>query len=136
MTKILFACLLACVATLASAQANLEINTPAINNLKKAMTERHAQLGPHYASGAIGIARDGSIALANANAVPLPQRAGVGGLIAAENTDRSALYREIARANGKPEWEAEIRNTFGQRWIEKAQPGWSVQNAAGQWVRK
>ncbi len=136
MIRILAALLLACVATLASAQANLEINTPAINNLKKAMAERHTQLGPHYLSGAVGIARDGSIALANANAVPLPQRAGVGGLIAAENTDRSALYREIARANGKPEWEAEIRNTFGARWIEKAQPGWSVQNAAGQWVKK
>ena len=136
MIKILFAWLLACVATLASAQANLEINTPAINNLKKAMTERHAQLSPHYLSGAVGIARDGSIALANANAVPLPQRAGVGGLIAAENTDRSVLYREIARANGKPEWEAEIRNTFAQRWIEMAQPGWSVQNTAGQWVKK
>ncbi len=136
MIRILAAWLLACVATFAGAQANLEINTPAINNLKKAMAERHAQLSPHYLSGAVGIARDGSIALANANAVPLPQRAGVGGLIAAENTDRSALYREIARANGKPEWEAEIRNTFGERWIEKAQPGWSVQNAAGQWVRK
>ena len=30
---------------------------------------------------------------------------------------------EIARANGKPEWEGEIRNTFAQRWIEKASPG-------------
>lgn len=136
MIRILAAWLLACVATFAGAQANLEINTPAINNLKKAMAERHTQLSPHYLSGAVGIARDGSIALANANAVPLPQRAGVGSLIAAENTDRSTLYREIARANGKPEWEAEIRNTFGQRWIEKAQVGWSVQNAAGQWVKK
>ena len=26
--------------------------------------------------------------------------------------------------------------TFGQRWIEKAQPGWTVQNAQGQWVKK
>lgn len=136
MIRILAAWLLACVATFAGAQANLEINTPAINNLKKAMAERHTQLSAHYLSGAVGIARDGSIALANANAVPLPQRAGVGSLIAAENTDRSTLYREIARANGKPEWEAEIRNTFGQRWIEKAQVGWSVQNAAGQWVKK
>ena len=136
MIKIIVSLLLACVTSLAAAQANIEINTPAINNLKKAMAERHAQLGPHYASGAVGIARDGSVALANANAVPLPQRAGVGGLIVAENTDRGALYREIARANGKPEWEAEIRNTFAQRWIEKAQPGWSVQNAAGQWVKK
>ena len=118
------------------AQANLEINTPAINNLKKAMGDRHAQLAPHYASGAVGIGRDGNVALINANAVPLPQRAAVGSLVTAENADRAALYREIARANGKPEWEGEIRNTFGQRWIEKAQPGWTVQNAQGQWAKK
>jgi uncharacterized protein YdbL (DUF1318 family) len=134
--RVLLAIVLACAAALAQAQANLEVNTPAINNLKKAMGDRHAQLAAHYASGAVGIARDGSLALADANAVPLPQRAAVSGLIAAENADRAALYREIARANGKPEWEAEIRNTFAQRWIEKAQPGWKIQNAQGQWVKK
>ena len=136
MTRFLVGLVLACATLLAHAQANLEVNTPAINNLKKAMADRHAQLAPHYGAGAVGIGRDGNLALANANAVALPQRAAVGTLITAENTDRGALYREIARANGKPEWEAEIRNTFAQRWIEKAQPGWSVQNAQGQWVKK
>lgn len=120
----------------ALAQANLEINTPAINSLKSAMAARHAQLGAHYGSGAVGITRDGTLAVRDANAVPLPQRAQVTGLTNAENTDRSALYKEIARANGKPEWEGEIRNTFAQRWIEKAAPGWHVQNAQGQWVKK
>ena len=87
-------------------------------------------------SGAVGIARDGTVALRDANAVPLPQRAAVNGLVGAENTDRTALYREIARANAKPEWEGEIRNTFALRWIEKAAPGWQVQDAQGQWVKK
>ena len=136
MIRILAALVLALAAGFATAQANLEVNTPAINTLRKAMGDRHALLATHYASGAIGIGRDGNLALANANAVPLPQRASVGGMIAAENADRATLYREIARANGKPEWEAEIRNTFAQRWIEKAQPGWNVQNAQGQWVKK
>ena len=131
---VLAATLLAPMVT--QAQANLEINTPAINSLKQAMGARHAQLAPHYASGAVGIGRDGNIVLRDANAVPLPQRAAVNGLVGAENGDRSALYKEIARANGKPEWEAEIRNTFAQRWIEKAAPGWQVQNAQGQWVKK
>ena len=127
---------LALFAPLALAQANLEINTPAINSLKSAMSARHAQLATHYGSGAVGITRDGSLAVRDANAVPLPQRAQVTGLVNAENTDRSALYKEIARANGKPEWEGEIRGTFAQRWIEKAAPGWQVQNAQGQWVKK
>jgi hypothetical protein len=46
------------------------------------------------------------------------------------------LYKEIAVANGKPEWEGEIRSTFSQRWIERAKPGWYVQNAQGAWVKK
>jgi len=118
------------------AQANLEINTPAIASLQASMQQRHAQLAGFYASGAVGLTRDGNIALRDANAVPLAQRQQVNSLVAAENQDRAALYREIARANGKPEWESDIRATFAQRWIQKAQPGWYYQNASGAWTRK
>jgi uncharacterized protein YdbL (DUF1318 family) len=120
----------------AHAQANLEVNTPAIENLRKTMRDRHQQIRPYYDSGAVGITRDGGVALRDANAVPLPERATVNNLVAASNADRSALYKEIARANGKPEWEGEIRNTFAQRWIDRAQPGWYVQTPQGQWVKK
>jgi uncharacterized protein YdbL (DUF1318 family) len=124
------------LAALAWGQGNLEINTPAIAALRGAMQQRHGQLAPFYASGAVGVARDGTIQVRDANAVPLAQRQQVSGLVAAENNDRAALYREIARANGHPEWEADVRNTFAQRWTERAQSGWYVQNASGQWVRK
>ena len=117
-------------------EANLEINTPAIAALQRTMQDRHGQLAPLYASGAVGLTRDGNVALRDANAVPLAQRAQVNSLVAAENQDRAALYREIAQANKRPEWEGEIRNTFAQRWIERAQPGWYYQNASGAWVRK
>jgi len=136
MIRFIATLLLALAAGLAHAQANIEVNTPAINALKKSMGERHGQLAPYYASGAVGITRDGGVALRDANAVPLPQRAAANSAVAAENADRTSLYKEIARANGKPEWEGEIRNTFAQRWIDKAQPGWYVQNAQGQWVKK
>ncbi len=135
--RALIALVLGLVAAAAAlAQGNLEVNTPAIAALKGAMQARHGQLAPHYASGAVGVARDGMIALRDANAVPLASRQQVSGLVAAENSDRAALYREIARANAHPEWEAEVRSTFAQRWSDKAQPGWYVQNAAGQWARK
>jgi uncharacterized protein YdbL (DUF1318 family) len=123
-------------AATALAQANLEIDTPAIASLRASMQSRHAQLAPLYASGAVGLTRDGFIALRDAAAVPLAQRQQVNALIAAENQDRAALYREIARANGHPEWESDIRATFAQRWISRAQPGWYYQNPAGAWVRK
>lgn len=119
----------------AFAQGNLEINTPAIAALQSSMQQRHAQLAPLYAAGAVGLAADGSVALRDASSVPLAQRGQANALVAAENADRTALYREIARANGHPEWEADVRRTFAQRWIERAQPGWWVQGPGG-WVQK
>lgn len=127
--------LLLSFASLAWAQGNLEVNTPAIEALKQSMQQRHAQLAPLYASGALGLAADGTVALRDASGVPLAQRGQANAWIAAENADRVALYREIARANGHPEWEPDVRKTFAQRWIERAQPGWWVQGPAG-WVRK
>ena len=120
----------------AETQANLKIDTPAIAALRASLRERHAELKPLYESGAIGLTREGSIGLRDANAVPLAQRAQLNALIAQGNQDRAALYREIARANGRPEWENEIRATFAQRWIDRAPPGWYDQNASGVWVRK
>ncbi len=130
------ACLLGLVmAAVVHAQGNLEIDTPAIAALKQSMQKRHAQLEPLYAAGAVGLASDGTVALRDAGSVPLAQRAQVNGAIAAENADRAALYREIARANDHPEWEADVRRTFAQRWIDRAQPGWWVQQG-GKWVQK
>jgi uncharacterized protein len=134
--RVVLFCLLLAGSFAAHAQGNLEIDTPAIAALKDAMQARHGKLEPLYASGAAGVARDGTIQLRDANAVPLAQRQQASSLVAAENSDRAALYREIARANGHPEWEPEVRKTFAQRWVGKAQGGWYVQNASGQWARK
>lgn len=120
----------------ALAAADLEVNTPAIASLKASMQVRHGQLSKFYASGAVGQARDGNVAVRDAGAVPLGERQSMNALVADENRDRAALYREIARANGHPEWEAEVRSTFAQRWINKAAGGWWVQNAGGAWVKK
>jgi uncharacterized protein len=117
-------------------QANIEIDTPAIVSLKQRMQQRHNQLEAYYARGAVGLTRDGLVAVRDANAVPLAARQSVNALVAAENQDRNAMYREIARANGHPEWEADIRSTFAQRWIQLARPGWWYQSADGSWVRK
>jgi uncharacterized protein len=117
-------------------QANLEVNTPAIAAIQGSMQKRFSEIQPHLVSGAVGLTRDGFVALRDANAVALPQRQQVNALVAAENQDRTALYREIARANNKPEWENDIRTTFAQRWIDKAQGGWYYQNSAGVWTRK
>ncbi len=133
--KFLLASFALCASAAALAQADIEVNTPGIVALQQSMQTRHAQLAGFYDSGAVGLTADGLVTLRDANAVPLAARQTVNGLVAAENQDRKALYAEIARANGHPEWEPEIRNTFAQRWIQRAQPGWWVQSGGG-WVRK
>lgn len=120
----------------AHAQGNLEIDSPAVSALRASMQQRHAQLAPHYATGAVGLTRDGMVALRDASGVPLAQRGQLNALVAAENRDRDGLYREIARANGHPEWAPQVQATFAQRWIDKAQPGWWIQGANGEWVSK
>jgi uncharacterized protein len=118
------------------AQANIDADTPAIKSIKDAMAARHAKLAPVYQAGAVGLTRDGGVAVRDAAAVPLKDRAGINALVQQENQDRAALYREIAKANNHPEWENDIRNTFAQRFVQKAQPGWYYQDGGGSWVKK
>lgn len=119
-----------------NAAADLEVNTPAISAIKNSMQARHAQLAPHYASGAIGLTKDGLIAVRDATALPLKDRQGINALVAAENSDRSALYKEVAAGNGHPEWQGEVRSIFAGRWIDKAQSGWYFQQDGGGWTKK
>ncbi len=119
----------------AIAAADLEVNTPAITAIKSSMQARHGQLAGFYASGAIGLTKDGLIAVKDATAVPLKDRGALNGLVSAENADRKNLYKEIATANGHPEWQGEIQSTFAGRWIDKAQSGWFYQGAGG-WAQK
>lgn len=119
-----------------AAEPNIDISSPAVQQVKTSMEARHASLVAHYTSGAVGLTNDGMITLRDANAVPLAERNAVKKLVADENADRSALYREIAVANNHPEWEADIRKTFAERWVAKAQAGWHYQTSAGAWSKK
>ena len=124
-------------AALAQPRADLEINTPAVTALREALRQRHREsLREYYVNGAVGLTQDGQVAIRDANLIPLAQRQKLAGLVAGDNQDRLALYREVARANQHPEWESEIRATFAKRWIERIPAGWYYQDAAGVWVRK
>jgi len=122
--------------TPARAAENIDINTPSIQRIKRSMAARNSALRPYYNSGAIGLTDSGLIAIRNLGAVPLAQRNRLKQLVAADNRDRNALYPEIARANGHPEWEQRIRRIWAQRWIANAPKGWWYQNNQGNWTRK
>jgi len=116
-------------------QANLDISSPAIGKLEASMRARHQKLLPYYNSGAVGLTGNGLVAVRDAKAVPLAERNTLNQLVADENRDRLALYREIATANGHPEWESQIQATFARRWIDRAQNGWYYQTNSG-WQAK
>ncbi|HLS80908.1 MAG TPA: YdbL family protein [Steroidobacter sp.] len=120
----------------AHAQADINVSTPPIRQLTQSMESRHSQLRKYYDSGAVGLTRDGLVQVRDQNLIPLPERNLVRKLVADENADRANLYREIAAANGHPEWEADIRSTFAARWIERASAGWWCQDSNGAWKQK
>jgi hypothetical protein len=117
----------------AQEKVDIDISSPAVTKIRASMRARHTKLAPYYSSGAIGLTQNAMIDVRDLAAVPLPERNTVRKLVADENADREALYREIARANGHPEWEAEIREVFARRWIDKKESGWYYKGPDGQW---
>ena len=117
-------------------QPDINISTPAIDKATDMMQSRHQQLSPYYDSGAVGMENNGLITIKDDNLVPLKDRNTVKKLVADENRDRNMLYVELARANGHPEWENEIRDTFARRWIANARGGWWYKDAGGRWLQK
>jgi uncharacterized protein YdbL (DUF1318 family) len=123
------------VAPAQAGSADLNVSSPAIDRLRAAMKARHGRLEPYYNSGAVGLTADGLLTIRDPRALALKDRNRVRKLVADENNDRNALYREIAAANGHPEWEGDIRATFARRWVANAKGGWWYQ-AGGGWKQK
>jgi uncharacterized protein YdbL (DUF1318 family) len=118
-------------------QPDFEINTPQINAIKSRMAQRQRQsLNAWFDAGAIGFTNDGLIAIRDRSAVSLDQRRNLESVVADENRDRRAVYREIAVANGRPEWQEEIQQTWAREWQRNARPGWYYQAPDGSWQQK
>ncbi len=124
-------------ASAAESQPDIKIQTPQIEAIQSRMHSRFDDsLKALLDSGAVGFTRDGLVAVHDASKAPLNMRAQMNSAVADENRDRNALYQQIAVANGHPEWEKQIRQIFARQWIDRAHPGWYVQNASGGWTKK
>lgn len=120
----------------AQGRPDFDASSPAKRALEQSLKQRFPQLKPYYDSGAIGLTARGTIEIRDRSLVPLNERNRVRQLVAEQSADWEALYREIARINGHPEWEDEIRQVFADRWIAKAERGWYYRDAGGQWRQK
>ena len=116
---------------------NVDFNasSPQIEQIKARMASRFGELRPFLDSGAVGLTGDGLVAVHDANAASMAERARMNQLVNAENKDRKALYQTIADANNQPGWAGQIQKTFAERWISQAQSGWWYQSG-GSWKQK
>lgn len=124
-------------ASAAETQPDIKIQTPQIEAIQSRMRARfESSLQPLLDSGAVGFTHNGDVAVHDAAKAPLSQRAQMNATVADENRDRAAVYQQIAIANGHPDWNNRIRETFAKQWIQQAHPGWYYQDAAGAWKQK
>ena len=110
---------------------DITIKTPAIQAIQSRMASRFdASLRAGFDSGALGFTSDGLVVVRDASKLQLKDRVAVNQAVADDNRDRKAVYREVAVANGHPEWEAQIRGVFARQWVDSARGGWWYQDAA------
>lgn len=120
----------------AQGSADFDASSPAKRALEASLKSRFPSLKPYFDSGAIGLTADGTIDFRDRAGIPLNERNRARQLVSEQNADWEALYREIARINGHPEWEDDIRNVFAERWIAKADSGWYYRDKDGNWRQK
>lgn len=128
--------LLGSPAASAEAEGEFQVDSAAVVAISKSLAFRYAQMKPYFQEGVIGFTHDGLIALREANELTKDLRAEVELFIAEDNKERRALYREIARANGHPDWESKFQFVFADRWIRRSPVGWYYRDSSGNWIKK
>ena len=123
-----------------SAQAqsapDISLKTPAIQAIQARMESRfNSTLRKGFDSGALGFTGDGLVTVRDAGKLELKDRVAMNAAVADDNRDRKAVYREVAVANGHPEWESQIREVFARQWAASARPGWWYESG-GSWKQK
>ena len=120
----------------AQSAPDITIKTPAIQAIQSRMETRfNSTLRAGFDSGALGFTGDGLITVRDASKVELKERVALNSAVADDNRDRKAVYREVAMANGHPEWEEQIRGVFAKQWIASAKAGWWYESGGG-WKQK
>ena len=113
-----------------------DVRSPAVMAIRKSLVDRHTTVTEYFQAGVIGFTHDGLIARREPATLAADTRATVELLVVEDNRDRGTLYREIARANGRPDWESQFQSAFAGRWIGRAPVGWYYRDSSGRWVKK
>ena len=113
-----------------AAQYDIKNMTPEVTQAISNRQSRYEELQSSKAAGSVGENNRGYVEVLNGS--PEGQS-----LVSAENNDRRVIYQTIASQNNLgPSDVAIVEGVFGEVQREKARPGESIQNAAGEWVKK
>ncbi len=121
----------------AFAQQETSVSTPTIRAIKDSMKQRFGALKPYYDGGNLGENNNGFVEVRDDGALSLKDKASLRDLVRDENSDRTKLYAEVAKAlNIEASQIGRIQKIFAQSWINNAAPGWWVQKDNGEWAKK
>jgi uncharacterized protein YdbL (DUF1318 family) len=111
----------------------IRTRTPEVQALVDARRARYAHLSSLMAKGCVGERADGTVERRPADGCP----AEVDTLLAAENRDRTELFRTIVEQNHMPAGDlARVQAGFARRNRERAPAGTWLEDEAGRWLRK
>ncbi len=116
-----------CAALFAMPAIVVQAQVNPVDTAKAAMRERVPALDKLKATGAVGEANTGLVAVRTAGAE-------AEALVAAENADRTVLFADLARrSNGTPETAG---REFARQIARASKPGVWLQREDGTWYRK
>ncbi len=110
--------------------------SPAVTKLENSLKSKMQQVSTYLDSGAVGLTNDGLLTMKNNKAVSPKERGKVNKLVNSINNERTALYKESARALGNPQWQKKQQMTYAKTWIGQAKKGWWYQDSSGAWKQK
>lgn len=118
-------------------EVSFNINTAESANIKESLRSRVAEIIKYKKQGLIGETKDGLVRTQEgANSKPVLKKL-VDDLVAAENSDRNRLYREVMKANQLPaSKEASLRASFARSFQSESPSGTWVQESGGAWSQK
>lgn len=119
------------------AQEQITIHTVQAQKLKGQMRQRLPQVQALKAKGQVGENNQGFLEARDVKGISDADQAELKKVMKAENSDRQALYKEIAKVNHYPKSKmSELQAIFAKAWQSKSLPGSWIQQADGQWLRK
>lgn len=108
--------------SVAWAQEVTTVSNPTIRALKQRMKERYARMKSFFKSGVLREGDNGYVILESMGGLGLKERRDLTGLVEAENEDRKALYREVAKAlKIDPSQVDRVAEIFAKEWQKSLQ---------------